>query len=125
MRVQATVLLSFQAGTLAQAGEFLDDVLARARERDGGHRPRRAREPAGRSLRDAAAGLSGRRVRAERAVIGQRQMSRGNAQGLFVLACEPGGASRSRRPPLPEGPSSTATRRLLRPASMTSSVSSW
>lgn len=34
MRVQATVLLSFQAGTLAQAGEFLDDVLARARERD-------------------------------------------------------------------------------------------
>jgi hypothetical protein len=34
MKVQATVLLSFQAGTLAQAGELLDDVLARARERD-------------------------------------------------------------------------------------------
>ena len=34
MKVQATVLLSFQARTLAQAGELLDDVLARARERD-------------------------------------------------------------------------------------------
>jgi hypothetical protein len=34
MKVQATVLLSFQATTLAQAGEVLDDVLARARERD-------------------------------------------------------------------------------------------
>jgi hypothetical protein len=33
MKVQATVLLSFQAKTLAEAGAVLDDVLARARER--------------------------------------------------------------------------------------------
>ena len=33
MKVQATVLISFQARTLAQAGELLDDVLARARQR--------------------------------------------------------------------------------------------
>ena len=33
MKVQATVLLSFQAKTLADAGALLDDVLARARER--------------------------------------------------------------------------------------------
>jgi hypothetical protein len=33
MKVQATVLLSFQARTLADAGALLDDVLARARER--------------------------------------------------------------------------------------------
>jgi hypothetical protein len=35
MKVQATVQLNFQARTLAEAGELLDDVLARARERDG------------------------------------------------------------------------------------------
>ena len=34
MKVQATVLLRFQAKTLAEAGALLDDVLARARERD-------------------------------------------------------------------------------------------
>jgi hypothetical protein len=34
MRVQATVVLNFQAKTLAEAGAVLDDVLARARERD-------------------------------------------------------------------------------------------
>ena len=34
MKVQATVLLSFQAKTFAEAGTVLDDVLARARERD-------------------------------------------------------------------------------------------
>jgi hypothetical protein len=34
MKVQATVLLSFQATTLAEAGAVLDDVLARARERE-------------------------------------------------------------------------------------------
>lgn len=34
MKVQATVLLSFQAASLADAGAVLDDVLARARERD-------------------------------------------------------------------------------------------
>ena len=33
MKVQATVVLSFQAKTLAEAGALLDDVLARARER--------------------------------------------------------------------------------------------
>jgi hypothetical protein len=40
MKVQATVLLNFQAKTLAEAGAVLDDVLARARERndvDVGH----------------------------------------------------------------------------------------
>jgi hypothetical protein len=34
MKVQATVLLSFQAKTLADAGAVLDDVLSRARERN-------------------------------------------------------------------------------------------
>ncbi|HEX8856630.1 MAG TPA: hypothetical protein VF752_13620 [Thermoleophilaceae bacterium] len=34
MKVQATVLLTFQAGSLAGAGSILDDVLERARERD-------------------------------------------------------------------------------------------
>ena len=34
MKVQATVILSFQAKTLAEAGAVLDDVLARARHRD-------------------------------------------------------------------------------------------
>jgi hypothetical protein len=33
MKVQATVVLSFQARTLTEAGELVDDVLARARER--------------------------------------------------------------------------------------------
>jgi hypothetical protein len=40
MKVQATVMLGFQAKTLAEAGAVLDDVLARARERndvDVGH----------------------------------------------------------------------------------------
>jgi hypothetical protein len=34
MKVQATVLLAFQAKSLAEAGAVLDDVLGRARERD-------------------------------------------------------------------------------------------
>ena len=34
MKVQATVLLSFQAKTFEEAGTVLDDVLVRARERD-------------------------------------------------------------------------------------------
>jgi len=34
MKVQATVLLTFQAKSFADAGAVLDDVLARARERD-------------------------------------------------------------------------------------------
>jgi hypothetical protein len=34
MKVQATVLITFQAKSLAEAGAVLDDVLARARERD-------------------------------------------------------------------------------------------
>ena len=34
MKVQATVLLGFQAATLEEAGAVLDDVLGRARERD-------------------------------------------------------------------------------------------
>jgi hypothetical protein len=34
MKVQATVLLTFQAKSLADAGAVLDDVLVRARERD-------------------------------------------------------------------------------------------
>jgi hypothetical protein len=34
MKVQATVVLSFQAKTLTEAGGVLDDVLARARERE-------------------------------------------------------------------------------------------
>jgi len=34
MKVQATVVLSFQAKSLAEAGTVLDDVLARARGRD-------------------------------------------------------------------------------------------
>jgi hypothetical protein len=34
MKVQATVLLNFQAKTLAEAGAVLDDVLARARQRN-------------------------------------------------------------------------------------------
>jgi hypothetical protein len=34
MKFQATVLLSFQAKSLAEAGAVPDDVLARARERD-------------------------------------------------------------------------------------------
>ena len=34
MKVQASVVLTFQARTLTEAGAVLDDVLARARERD-------------------------------------------------------------------------------------------
>jgi hypothetical protein len=34
MKVQANVLLSFQAKTFAEVGALLDDVLERARERD-------------------------------------------------------------------------------------------
>jgi hypothetical protein len=34
MKLQATVLLSFQATTFEEAGTLLDDVLGRARERD-------------------------------------------------------------------------------------------
>jgi hypothetical protein len=34
MKVQATVMLSFQAKTFEDAGTLLDDVLAGARERD-------------------------------------------------------------------------------------------
>jgi hypothetical protein len=34
MKVQATVLLTFQAKSLAEAGAVLDDVLAGARERE-------------------------------------------------------------------------------------------
>jgi hypothetical protein len=34
MKVQATVLLSFQSKSLAEAGALVDDILARARERD-------------------------------------------------------------------------------------------
>jgi hypothetical protein len=34
MKVQARVVLSFQAKTLTEAGAVLDDVLARARERE-------------------------------------------------------------------------------------------
>jgi hypothetical protein len=34
MKVQATVLLTFQAKSLAEAAAVLDDVLTRARERD-------------------------------------------------------------------------------------------
>lgn len=34
MKVQATVQLTFQAKSLAEAGAVLDDVLTRARERD-------------------------------------------------------------------------------------------
>lgn len=33
MKMQATVLLSFQARTFEEAGSLLDDVLGRARER--------------------------------------------------------------------------------------------
>ena len=34
MKVQASVLLTFQAKSLADAGAILDDVLGRARQRD-------------------------------------------------------------------------------------------
>jgi hypothetical protein len=34
MKVEASVLLKFQASSLSDAGAVLDDVLARARERD-------------------------------------------------------------------------------------------
>jgi hypothetical protein len=34
MKVQATVVLKLQAGSLSEAGSVLDDVLGRARERD-------------------------------------------------------------------------------------------
>jgi hypothetical protein len=34
MKVQATVLLSFQAATLEDAGALLDDLLERARQRE-------------------------------------------------------------------------------------------
>jgi hypothetical protein len=34
MKVQASVVLSFQARTLTEAGAVLDDVLQRARERE-------------------------------------------------------------------------------------------
>jgi hypothetical protein len=34
MKVQATIFLTFQAKSLAEAGAVLDDVLTRARERD-------------------------------------------------------------------------------------------
>jgi hypothetical protein len=52
MKVQATVLLTFQAKSLAEAGAVLDDVLTRARERDdvdvGRVEVARARRPIGR-----------------------------------------------------------------------------
>jgi hypothetical protein len=35
MKVQATVVLSFQAKTLTEAGAVLDDVLGRAYDHDG------------------------------------------------------------------------------------------
>ena len=35
MKVQATVVLSFQAKTLTEAGAVLDDVLGRAHTREG------------------------------------------------------------------------------------------
>lgn len=35
MKVQATVVLSFQAKTLTEAGAVLDEVLGRAYDRDG------------------------------------------------------------------------------------------
>jgi len=34
MKVQATVVLKFQASSLSEAGSVLDDVLGRAHERD-------------------------------------------------------------------------------------------
>jgi hypothetical protein len=34
MKVQATIVLSFQARTLTEAGALIDDVLARGRERE-------------------------------------------------------------------------------------------
>jgi hypothetical protein len=34
MKVQASIVLSFQAKTLTEAGAVLDDVMARARERE-------------------------------------------------------------------------------------------
>ena len=34
MKVQASIVLSFQAKTLSDAGALLDDVLARARDRE-------------------------------------------------------------------------------------------
>lgn len=34
MKVQATVVFKFQAGSLAEAGTMLDEVLVRAHERD-------------------------------------------------------------------------------------------
>jgi hypothetical protein len=34
MKVQATVVIKLQAGTLAEVGSVLDDVLERAHERD-------------------------------------------------------------------------------------------
>jgi hypothetical protein len=34
MKLQTTIVLTFQASSLAEAGGKLDDVLARARERD-------------------------------------------------------------------------------------------
>jgi hypothetical protein len=34
MKVEATVVFKFQAGSLSEAGSVLDDVLARAAERD-------------------------------------------------------------------------------------------
>jgi hypothetical protein len=47
MKVQATVVLSFQAKSLAEAGAVLDDVLGRARERNdvSSSSPRRAIGP--------------------------------------------------------------------------------
>jgi hypothetical protein len=35
MKLTATIVLSFQARTLAEAGATLDDILQRAHERDG------------------------------------------------------------------------------------------
>ena len=34
MKLQATIVVSYRADSLAEAGEKLDDVLGRARERD-------------------------------------------------------------------------------------------
>jgi hypothetical protein len=34
MKVQATVIIKFQAASLSEAGALLDDVLSRAHERD-------------------------------------------------------------------------------------------
>jgi hypothetical protein len=74
MKVQATVLLAFQAKSLAEAGAVLDDVLARARERgDCRCRPRRAPQPAWRSGGDPSARFGATRLPATRPASGERR----------------------------------------------------